>query len=1084
MDSRKFSIIESHGCVGIKKLRLFAFGVAALIAFAPSAHSQQQSSNTPPEVNENAAPSTPPKAPPAKLPPGVPLEKMLQGGETHCYEIHAEAGQFLHATVEQHGIDVALTFDAPGGKPIATMDSPNGTFGLEQLSIIANTTGVYVLEIASGDKSVPPGKYKVRFEAPRMPTDTDKIRIQSERAFDGGAQLEAQQTADAMRAASLKYEASAPMWHQAGDSYEECLALNEAGRILQTIGDLNKAEELERRALELARSNGAPELLGATTNNMALIELTRGNWEASVLNFQEALPYTRQAGDRGIEGTILSNIGYALEGLDRWPEALDYDKQAISVLLETGQFAQASSTTSNMSGIYQQLGQYQKMLDACLKALDLLKTVDDDTRRAVTLVDIGVAYGLLGNRDKELDYDGQALPLLQKVGDLRDESITLNNMADISIARGEKQKALDLLRQSLALAQQAGSVDAQAGTLETLGTGYEKLGDKDKALDSFNESLALYHQMNRPYDEGSVLSRLMTFWRDSGHAETAIFFGKQAINKFQQLRGSIRGMDKESQKSFIASLNGTYRTVAAMLISDGRLPEAQQVLGLLKDEEYFEFIRRDGKQAASLTSAVALTTPEDNANRQYEDIANRVTAIGNEWASLRAKPSRTADEDKHLAELSTRLKQANQEWNQFLNGLYADLGKTKQAQQDVASLQENASGMQSVLRQLGTGAVALYTLVGDDKYRVILVTSSVMQAREYPIHASDLRKKVLDFRQALDDPRSNPVPQAQELYRILVGPIADDLEGAKATTLMWSLDDVLRYLPVAALHDGKDYLVAKYRNEVFTPASISHLAEHPDVQNWRGLAMGVSKAYGNFPALPSVPEELSRVVRDPSTADKEGVLPGRLMLDAAFTEDSMKQALGQGYPLIHIASHFDFEPGNETNSFLLLGGKSTEGTHLTLAELREDPDLTFTDTQLLTLSACDTAMGGSTGDGREVDGLGILAQQKGAKAVVASLWEVNDASTGLMMQEFYRLWTTNHAISKAEALRQAQLELLHGQLTNSSSTAAAAAKSDAAAQVHLEAVSQRGVHTKTAPTSTGYTHPYYWAPFILFGNWQ
>ena len=262
--------------------------------------------------------------------------------------------------------------------------------------------------------------------------------------------------------------------------------------------------------------------------------------------------------------------------------------------------------------------------------------------------------------------------------------------------------------------------------------------------------------------------------------------------------------------------------------------------------------------------------------------------------------------------------------------------------------------------------------------------------------------------------------------------MAEDLEGAKATTLMWSLDDVLRYLPVAALHDGKDYLVAKYRNEVFTPASISHLADRPDVQNWRGLAMGVSKAYGNFPALPSVPEELNRVVRDPSTSDKLGVLPGKLMLDAAFTEDSMKQALEQGYPLVHIASHFDFQPGNETDSFLLLGGKTAEGAHLTLAELREDPELTFTDTQLLTLSACDTAMGGSTGDGREVDGLGILAQQKGAKAVVASLWEVNDASTGLMMQEFYRLWTTSPATSKAEALREAQVELLHGQLKSPS----------------------------------------------------
>jgi CHAT domain-containing protein len=88
------------------------------------------------------------------------------------------------------------------------------------------------------------------------------------------------------------------------------------------------------------------------------------------------------------------------------------------------------------------------------------------------------------------------------------------------------------------------------------------------------------------------------------------------------------------------------------------------------------------------------------------------------------------------------------------------------------------------------------------------------------------------------------------------------------------------------------------------------------------------------------------------------------------------------------------------------------------------------------------------------------------------------------MQEFYRLWTTNHSISKAEALRQAQLELLHGQLTNSSNVKTAAVQADASAQAHVEAVSQRGVRTKNATASSGYTHPYYWAPFILFGNWQ
>jgi CHAT domain-containing protein len=1059
-----------------------ACAIAALIALSsPAARAQQTSSNNPPDEPPTTAPNTPPKPQPAELNPGVTLEKLMQGGETQIYAIRAAKGQFLHAVVEQHGIDVMLTWDAPDGKPITMMDSPNGPFGLEELSTISDAPGVYTLEIASGDKSAPAGKYRVRFDPPRTPTDADKIRLRAETMFMAAGQLEAPQTAESLLQSSQKYQESAPLWQQAGDSYEECLALNEAGKILENLGDLDKGEELVRRADELARSTGAPELFGATINNLALIDVMRGDREGSLRHFLEALPYSKQIGDRMEEGVVLSNIGYTLAALDKWPEALDYDKQAIAAFLEAGQLAMASSTTANTAEIYQGLGQYQKMLNACLKALDLLKTVNDDLRKGNELGNIGLAEKLLGHYDKAVDYYSQALVLLKKVGDLKDESITLNNMANIYIDRGDPQKGLDLLQQALTLAQQAGSPMAQATTLHSMGIGYEALGDKDKALESFGQALALYHQMKQPLDEGVTLSRLMMFWRANNHSEAAIFFGKQAINKFQQVRGNIHDLDKESQKSFVASQSATYRDVAALLISAGRLPEAQQVLSLLKDEEYFEFIRRDGKQADSLNSAISLNKPEDAVNRQYEDLANSVTSIGNEWASLRAKPSRTPEEDAKLAELSAKLKQANQQWNQFLNGLYADLGKTKQAQQDVASLQENASGMQGVLRKLGTGAVALYTLVGEDKYRVILVTPSVMQAREYPIRAADLRKKVLDFRQALDDPRSNPLPLALDLYHILIGPVADDLEGAKATTLMWSLDDVLRYLPVAALHDGKDYLVAKYRNEVFTPASISHLADRPDVQNWRGLAMGVSKAYGNFPALPSVPEELNRVVRDPSTSDKQGVLPGKLMLDAAFTEDSMKQALEQGFPLVHIASHFDFQPGNETDSFLLLGGKTAEGAHLTLAELREDPDLTFADTQLLTLSACDTAMGGSTGDGREVDGLGILAQQKGAKAVVASLWEVNDVSTGVMMQEFYRLWTTSPATSKAEALRQAQVELLHGQLKSPSPASPVAS---ATPESQTEPVSARGVQTKTTTATIGYKHPYYWAPFILFGNWQ
>ncbi len=573
-------------------------------------------------------------------------------------------------------------------------------------------------------------------------------------------------------------------------------------------------------------------------------------------------------------------------------------------------------------------------------------------------------------------------------------------------------------------------------------------------------------------------SNLMGFWRSRAEPATAVFFGKQAVNEIQQLRANIRGLEKETQQSFLKSKEKTYRDLADLLITQGRLPEAQQVLDRLKNEEYFEFIRRDGKEASSLTAPVNLTKSEEALNRKYEENASRVTAVGNEWAVLRAKPSRTAEEEKHLAELSVQLKVANEEWGKFLSGLYEEFGKTKQAQTTVENLEESASGMQQVVRALGAGTVALYTLVGEEKYRVIVVTPTVMVAREYPITAAELRKKVFEFRQALVNPKSDPVPHAQELYRILVGPVAQDIQGAKAVTLMWSLDEVLRYLPMAALHDGHQYLVEKYRNTVFTPASVAELTERPNVKNWQGLGMGVSKSYGQFPALPAVPEELHRVIREVNEVRPEGILPGEVMLDEMFTETSMKKALEHKYPLIHIASHFDFEAGNETNSFLLLGGKDAQGSRLTLAEIREDPGFTFADTELLTLSACDTAVGGAERDGREVDGLGILAQQKGAKAVVASLWGVYDASTGLLMQEFYKMWTTHPKMPKAEALRQAQVALLRGKLGGRNIGA-------------NRGVKLEGGEGKPGPGGAGknadqanYTHPYYWAPFILIGNWR
>ncbi len=1126
--------------------------LATSVSAAPNSWKHPQTVASTPSANGNRAV--------IQLEAGKTLEETLGGGEKHSYEIQAEAGQFLHVIVEQKGIDVALTLFDPGGKAIASMDSPNGAFGLEQISVIAAMNGKYRLEIAPGDKSAQPGNYSVSSTAPRAPTEADRARISAERIFSEAVQQKNEGSADSLGRAARKFEESLPLWRAASDVYEEALALTELGEVYNALGDRKKALDCLGQALPLWRSVKDQDGEAATLNDIGqihddfgdrrkaleyfnqalllhvavgdrrgegqdLISLGMahkflGQVQEALDDYNRALLLEREVGDHMGEAVVLNNFGRLFEAQGDRRKALEYYAQALQVNRSIGDRRDEAINLNNMGLAYIYLGEHQKALEYFEQALPLRRLTGDRLGEARTLNNMGLAWDNLGQGQKAIDFYSQALALYQAVGDRSDEGVTLNNIgllyrnqgdsekalenfnralllhratgdasseaADLhNIAliysdRGETQKALETSMQSLQLERRIGNRADEAITLDSIGGMYARLGNPEKALENYSLALSISRSVNDPKWEGNILSDLMAYWRAENKPAPAIFFGKQAVNKYQEMRANISGLAKETQQRFLKSKEKTYRDLAGLLIAEGRLPEAEQVLDLLKNDEYFEFIRRDAAEASSLSAPIGFTKSEQSVDHEYQENASRVTAIGNEWAALRAKRSRTPEEEKHFAELSEQLKVANEAWGKFLSGLYEEFGKTKQAQSTIENLKESASGMQRVVRALGAGTVALFTLVGEEKYRVFVVTPNVMVAREYPITAAELRKKVLEFRQTLMNPKSDPVPQAQELYKILVGPVAQDIAGAKAVTLMWSLDEVLRYLPVAALHDGHAYLVEKYRNTVFTPANVAELASRPNVKTWQGLGMGVSKSYGQFPALPAVPEELRRVIREANEAKPEGVLPGDVMLDEQFTEASMKKALEHKYPLVHIASHFDFKAGNETNSFLLLGGTDEQGARLTLAEIREDPGFTFADTELLTLSACDTAVGGAESDGREIDGLGILAQQKGAKAVVASLWGVSDASTGLLMQKFYKEWTTHPAMPKAEALRLAQVALLSGKIGGSHASGNRGVKMESGGGKPA----WDGGGNSNGAGKANYSHPYYWAPFILIGNWR
>ena len=489
----------------------------------------------------------------------------------------------------------------------------------------------------------------------------------------------------------------------------------------------------------------------------------------------------------------------------------------------------------------------------------------------------------------------------------------------------------------------------------------------------------------------------------------------------------------------------------------------------------FWVVGASGSGEAQTLAQNAPASPGNGSSRKlrYHEIADQITALGREKAQLSAKRMRTPQEEQRLAQLDADLEIATTEFHRMLEELEGALSSpasAKGSEWKISQIRET-QGLMEDLRELGAGTVAVYTIVMADRYAVIVVTPDAQVARETLIPMATLNQKIFQFRDALRNPSRDPRPLAQELYQILIAPIATDLAGAQAQTLMWSLDGALRYLPIAALHDGKQYLVERYRNVIFTPVSTVRLKDKPQHPQ-RMLGVGVAKAQGEYVAMPGVAAELHALIKEDGKSNDAGLFPGTVLLDEAFTAQALQQALQQRYSLVHIASPFRMG-ASITDSFLRLG----DGASLTSEQAKTALD--FTGVDLVTFSSCPMNDEKQLDSGREIEGQSVLLQRKGAKAVLLPLWQVDDKSTKEFMLTFYRLWQTKN-LSKAEALQQAQLQLLRGEIqgTNGQSHRGATAIAPS------NEGSETGNEDFSATPKARYAHPYYWAPFILIGNWQ
>ena len=298
-----------------------------------------------------------------------------------------------------------------------------------------------------------------------------------------------------------------------------------------------------------------------------------------------------------------------------------------------------------------------------------------------------------------------------------------------------------------------------------------------------------------------------------------------------------------------------------------------------------------------------------------------------------------------------------------------------------------------------------------------------------------LQKEIKNFRleiQKFYDPTDAFLTPSQNLYNWIIRPFADDLDQAKIKTIVFIQDGLLRSVPMAALHDGQEFLVQKYA--IATPPGL-HLT-FPKPQNFQGLwmlALGLTEAATvdgeKFKALENVADEVNQATK---------LFPGsKKLFNKQFTDEGLKQELKQAnYPIIHIATHGQFGTIPE-DSFLVTGNNKK----ITITQLESDIRRFSGGSEpmeLLVLTACQTGVG----DDRATLGMAGITVQAGVRSALASVWYVDDDFTKELVVKFYE--NLRSQMSKAEALKEAQKALIN---------------------------------------QNKKIHPAQWAPFILIGNW-
>jgi CHAT domain-containing protein/uncharacterized protein HemY len=792
-----------------------------------------------------------------------------------------------------------------------------------------------------------------------------------------------------------------------------------------------KALEFLQKALtvfgHIQDERGEADVLGG----IGAVYFDNKDYQAALTYYNRALEKREKVDDKVLIGSTLNGLGSVYyRAMKDYPQALYYYDKAAALRSEIGDQTGWQTTQSYKAAVLRSLadelnirGKYPEAIEQLEKALETELILNNRSRAGETLSKMGFVYTNLGDYESAVIKLNEAVKLQQEVNDSIGLAGVYNHLGIVLQRSGRYEKAFEYFNNSLNVYEKNQDQPNIFALLNNLGTLLHDIKEYPKAEEYHLKALQIIRDIKDQTEEVNCLLNLANDQNMMGKLEEALLNYKQA----HEIAASLKS--PELKWKIFAGMAEDYERRGeyekAVELNDSALKILEDLRNTMQNEEF----------------KISFMAKERFA---FEDIINLLATL------------HESDSTKAYDELAFKYAERSK------SRVLLDLLSGSQAEVPISPV--SLGEAQNLCPDKNT--VLLVYSLGDSSSTMWAITRSAHQLFRLPDRKT-IQEQVEIIRFSLQDPSQSTseflVQAGYALYEELVKPAESFF--SKKSKIIIIPDGILNYLPIEVLMTGREeidpegsfsdlpFLVRKYPLSYVQSASVlkSLLSvQTADTKTNSGskrlIAFGdpVFENTGNIQI--AAVKKFSRLEYTGTEVEKISSLFRNGSADVYLRNDATEENVKKGGELkkfnyIHFATHgYINEEKPDLSSLVLTRGNSSEEDGFLQATEIFNLNL---NADLVVLSACQTGLGKLI-RGEGMVGLTRAFMYAGTPSIVVSLWSVSDMSTAVLMGEFYKNLIKNK-LTKTDALRKAQLTLIAG---------------------------------------GKYAHPFYWAPFILIGDWR